>query len=198
MWKENLQFYVKSCLSSCLSSRLSYQLFITFLLVCPRPKTLTHQVFVSFHYCLVEKKKKNTAMISPPDRHSRELSSRKQPPSPRVRESDRVAVYWWQLCNYVIKSEKRNFVTSQDAWWVRIPITTHYNSIHMIISSRQAKSLCVRMANIWIKTALAMMILWRALLWLSKKTWGPKRWLGHFRIHFHLSYHIPSNGDVSL
>ena len=144
------------------------------------------------------KKKKNTAMISPPDWHSRELSSRKQPPSPKVRESDRVAVYWWQLCNYVIKSEKRNFVTSQDAWWVRIPITTHYYSIHMIISSRQAKSLCVRRANIWIKTALAMMILWRALLWLSKKTWGPKRWLGHFRIHFHLSYHIPSNGDVSL
>ena len=30
--------------------------------------------------------------------------------------------------------EKRNFVTFQDVWWVRISITTHYNSIHMIIN----------------------------------------------------------------
>ena len=29
--------------------------------------------------------------------------------------------------------EKPNFVTFQDVWWVRSSITTHYNSIHMII-----------------------------------------------------------------
>ena len=34
----------------------------------------------------------------------------------------------------VISSEKRNFATFQDVWWVRISITPHYNSIHMIIN----------------------------------------------------------------
>ena len=32
------------------------------------------------------------------------------------------------------KCKKRNSVTFQDVWWVRISITTHYNSIHVIIN----------------------------------------------------------------
>ena len=42
-------------------------------------------------------------------------------------------VYWWS-CNYLLKREKRNFVTFQDVWWVSISITTHHNSIHMVIN----------------------------------------------------------------
>ena len=44
----------------------------------------------------------------------------------RDRQSSRLRLQW---------TEERNFVTFQDVWWVRISITTHYNSIHMIINS---------------------------------------------------------------
>ena len=39
-----------------------------------------------------------------------------------------------QLCNYEIYREKRNLVTFQDAWRVKISTMTHYDSIHMIIN----------------------------------------------------------------
>ena len=45
------------------------------------------------------------------------------------------SVYWWWLCNYVIQSKTGNIF--QDAWWVRISITSLYNGIHMIINSEQ-------------------------------------------------------------
>ena len=55
-------------------------------------KTLTLQVFISFHcFVVVVPVLKNiTVMVSPPDRDFRELSPREQPSSPRVRVSDSV------------------------------------------------------------------------------------------------------------
>ena len=41
----------------------------------------------------------------------------------------------WESDSFQFK--KRNFVTFQDVWWVRISITTHYNSINMIINCQQ-------------------------------------------------------------
>lgn len=53
------------------------------------------------------------------------------PTSERVRQRQLMAII-----NYVIRSEKCNFDTFQDVRWVRILITTHYNSIHTIINSQ--------------------------------------------------------------
>ena len=52
--------------------------------------------------------------------------------------------YWWTEPVWMDKLASRiegvsivpsdNFVPFQDVWWVRISVTTHYNSIHMIIN----------------------------------------------------------------
>ena len=73
-------------------------------------KTVTHHVFVSFHYCAVIvitavvsvlQPVVIIVMVSPPDRDSCELSPRKHDPSLLVRVRQR-PVYWWRLCYYVI------------------------------------------------------------------------------------------------
>ena len=68
-----------------------------------------------------------TVMVSTPDRLQWTLPQ-KTAFIPAVTES-----YSAQFTDgdYVINSEKSNFVTFLDVWWVRISITTHYNSIHM-------------------------------------------------------------------
>ena len=74
---------------------------------------------------------KITATVSPPDR---DLSEQHRPQWARARQG-----LLFTDGDYVIISirakKKRNPVTFQDVWWVRISIMTHYNSIHMMINS---------------------------------------------------------------
>ena len=84
-------------------------------------------------------------------------------------------VYWWWLCNYVILLKKRNFVTFQDVWWVSISITTHYNSIHMIIN-------CPDRGNTWENTDVINMTCtvtpFRLSVWITRRNGGDalKNW----------------------
>ena len=75
-----MQLYVEKCLSPC----LLFGLFVTFL-----PKAQCLSLAKNFNSPSVGFKK-ITMTVIPPDRDFSELSPRKQPPSPRVRESDRV------------------------------------------------------------------------------------------------------------
>ena len=90
--------------------------------------SVTGKNFNSQSVCDENKSPRPSALL---DRDFRELSPRKQPPSPLVRESDSIQ---FTDGDYVIKCEKCNFITFQDVWWVRISITTYYNSIHLLIN----------------------------------------------------------------
>ena len=92
----------------------------------------------------------------------------KQSKTDRVRNHP---VDWWRLCYYVIKSEKRNFICFQDDWWVRISITTHYNSIHMIVNSQHV---------------------------INRRTPGDTPWKKTHRCHHHVVYHHASLGSAAL
>ena len=89
--EKTLQLHVKKPLSSC----LSYRLFITFL---PKKEWRwlcdATQVASCCSYCLWQLEKM-TVTVSPADRDFGELSHRKHPPSPRVRQHP---AYWWRLC----------------------------------------------------------------------------------------------------
>ena len=117
--KKILQLYLEKRPSSC----PSYRLFVTFL---PEKKTsftgkklLLTKCF--WHLC----------DVSPPDQDFSEPPPRKQPLSSWVTVTKRPVCWWW-LCN--LEWKMKNFVTFQDVWCVRISITTHYNSTHVIIT----------------------------------------------------------------
>ena len=119
MRKKIPQLYVEKRLSF----PWSYQLFLVKKQHLAK-KTLTHQVFV------MKINHRNHQASGP--RLQGPLPG-KHPLSRWVRESDS-----FQFTDgvYVIMQFKEKFylLTFQDVWWVRISITTHYNSIHMIIN----------------------------------------------------------------
>ena len=88
----------------CLSCCLSYQLFITF----PPEKqhlslakTLPHQVFVSFHYCVVVVPvlKRIPVTLSPSQTRPQWTFPQKTASLPMSESQTRSSLYWWWLWN---------------------------------------------------------------------------------------------------
>ena len=121
---------LSSCLSSCLSSDLSYRLSVTFL---PQKQPLHWQK--NFYSLFVLKKNHSNGQPSRLRLHwTFPQKTASVPVSEKVGQHP---VYWWWLFDCVISSEKRNFVTFQDVWWVRISTITRHNCTHMIINHQQ-------------------------------------------------------------
>ena len=102
----------------------------------PPLKIVSVVLFVSFHYCVVVVtvlEKKNHCYCQPFQPRQWAFS---QKTAMALKSQTGSAVFWWWLCNYVVRAKKkRYFDTFQDVWWVSISVTTHYNCIHMIINS---------------------------------------------------------------
>ena len=111
IWDENTEF-ICGIVSSC----LSYWLFITFLYEKQRLspavewrwlclwKLVLNEIVATVATALLTESSVNF----PPENSLH--TSRERPTAS--------AAYWWQLRNYVIQNEKRNFDTFQDVWWV--------------------------------------------------------------------------------
>ena len=108
-------------LSSCLSSCMSSWLFLTFL---PKKQHLSPAKNFNLPSICVEKKswrsalQTNTSLNFP-------LENSLRPREWQSQTASSLQMEIIKLCNLEWKME---------LWWVRISITTHYNSIHMIIN----------------------------------------------------------------
>lgn len=106
-----------------------------------KKKTLTHRVFVAVHYCDVVVTVPSNLYWKESPRRSSLLTEtdtewtfpQKEPAS--LLASERARQH--PLFTDVIKSKNCTVVTFHDAWWSRISITVHYDSIRMIINSRR-------------------------------------------------------------
>ena len=92
--------------------------------VCHRQELLSHRMFVmKTNHCSGQPSKPRLQWTFPG----------KQPPSLRVSQTaSSLLMVIYVIMSFKVKNS--NFVTFQDVWWVRISITPHFNSIHMIIN----------------------------------------------------------------